>query len=193
MKLRWLEKGGSLTFRPLPRAFQPHEMRFNSFGGLGHSPSSKQAFREDLWWLCDAKLMRSGNEMRLRRRRQVGRGRSPSPEGAARARAFFTTIGVSKKFYMFAPPQWRLRYSESRSAWESLMFLDRIYMIFRVGVPSRSWGAVSSRQRLPLLVCPFLPTEWRLATSARRRRIGRWPMPCLRRSRRMDVESRQIV
>ena len=94
-------KMASLPLRPVLRVFQPHEGHFNRFWGLGHSPSLKQAFMAYLWRLCDAKLMRSGNEMRLRRRRQVGRGRSPSPEGAARARAIFTTFGVSQKFYTF--------------------------------------------------------------------------------------------
>ena len=35
-------KGGSLTFRPLLRAVQPHEIRFNSFGGLGAAPPDKE-------------------------------------------------------------------------------------------------------------------------------------------------------
>ncbi|MGN0855452.1 MAG: hypothetical protein ACI4R9_08035 [Kiritimatiellia bacterium] len=35
-------KEASLTLRPLLRAVQPHEIRFNSFGGLGAVPSDKE-------------------------------------------------------------------------------------------------------------------------------------------------------
>ena len=35
-------KEASLTLRPLLRAVQPHEIRFNSFGGLGAAPPDKE-------------------------------------------------------------------------------------------------------------------------------------------------------
>ena len=35
-------KEDSLTLRPLLRAVQPHEIRFNSFGGLGAVPPDKE-------------------------------------------------------------------------------------------------------------------------------------------------------
>ena len=35
-------KMASLTLLPLLRAVQPHEIRFNSFGGLGAAPPDKE-------------------------------------------------------------------------------------------------------------------------------------------------------
>ena len=66
-------KGGSLTLRPLLRAVQPLMVGFVAFGGLGHSPSLKQAFMAYLWRLCDAKLMRSGNGANFFNRRSFSK------------------------------------------------------------------------------------------------------------------------
>ena len=71
-------KEASLTLRPLLRTVQPHEIRFNSFGGLGAVPSDKENIV-------------GGNN----------RGFATRSYGEVVTGPNFSTVGVSQKFYMF--------------------------------------------------------------------------------------------
>lgn len=70
-------KEASLTLRPLLRTVQPHEIRFNSFGGLGAVPSDKENIV-------------GGNN----------RGFATRSYGEVVTGPIFSTVGVSQKFYM---------------------------------------------------------------------------------------------